>query len=377
MALSLDRSVRAARRRRPALGRGDRDGDRRPHRARRGDGRRPARAGRGRARGAGADRGRAGSRPRQPALAGRGEGRERLRAADRRPQGDGRGHADPRASPASPTSSGPARRSSRTSRRTRPGGCSAARTRHRTPRPSHEQGRIDLRPMRVAPVRRLDVPGRRVHVLERPGAGDRGGRGHRRRRRCASSCGPRPSRRPSATGSRCSPRIAPRSTATSRRVERADRAALRPQAQRGDADHDRPDGPQARRGWPSTIAPGPTVEAWLAGSPTGAAPGTYPVGLGVVFASLGLPETDAFAVHQYGVAAMMVGAAMRLMRLHHLDAQSILFEVNAAVADDYDRVRDGVAARHGRVRAADRHPGRDARDGPRTHVHELSTEAHR
>jgi urease accessory protein len=71
----------------------------------------------------------------------------------------------------------------------------------------------------------------------------------------------------------------------------------------------------------------------------GATPGTYPAGLGVLFAALDLPEADAFAVHQNGVAVMMVGAALRLMRLHHLDAQAVLYRVNASVADDYDRVR--------------------------------------
>jgi urease accessory protein len=87
------------------------------------------------------------------------------------------------------------------------------------------------------------------------------------------------------------------------------------------------------------IAPGPIVEAWHRRVVDGAVPGTYPAGLGVVFASLGLPESDAFAVHQNGVAAMMVGAAMRLMRLHHLDAQSIVYAVNADVAGDYARAR--------------------------------------
>ena len=47
-------------------------------------------------------------------------------------------------------------------------------------------------------------------------------------------------------------------------------------------------------------------------------------------------------MHQYGVAAMMLGAALRLMRLDHLDAQSILYAVNAAVAE---RLRTGRGRR--------------------------------
>jgi urease accessory protein len=87
------------------------------------------------------------------------------------------------------------------------------------------------------------------------------------------------------------------------------------------------------------VAPAAPVEAWHRRIAAGTVPGTYPVGLGVLFASLDLPEADAFAVHQNGVAAMMVGAAMRLMRLHHLDAQSVVYAVNADAVDDYERVR--------------------------------------
>lgn len=69
-------------------------------------------------------------------------------------------------------------------------------------------------------------------------------------------------------------------------------------------------------------------------------PVTYPVALGALFAHLGLTEEDAFAAHQYGTAAMVLGAAVRLMRVDHLDAQSILFAVNEKAADDYREVRD-------------------------------------
>jgi urease accessory protein len=68
-------------------------------------------------------------------------------------------------------------------------------------------------------------------------------------------------------------------------------------------------------------------------------PVTYPVALGVLFAELGVGEEGAFAAHQYGAAAMVLGAAVRLMRVDHLDAQSILFAVNEKVPDDYQEVR--------------------------------------
>lgn len=83
-----------------------------------------------------------------------------------------------------------------------------------------------------------------------------------------------------------------------------------------------------------------TLAAWLARIADGTTPGCFPVGQALVFSALGLSERDAFAVHQYGVAAMMINAALRLMKLHYLDAQAVLFEVNAAAEEDYGRVSD-------------------------------------
>jgi urease accessory protein len=64
-------------------------------------------------------------------------------------------------------------------------------------------------------------------------------------------------------------------------------------------------------------------------------PVTYPVALGVLFAALDVSEQEAFAAHQYGVATMVLGAAVRLMRVDHLDTQEILYAVNATAADEY------------------------------------------
>ena len=61
-------------------------------------------------------------------------------------------------------------------------------------------------------------------------------------------------------------------------------------------------------------------------------------GMGLLFAGLELPERDAFAVHHYGLASMMVGAALRMMRVDHYDTQSILFAINGEVEDEYLRV---------------------------------------
>ena len=82
-------------------------------------------------------------------------------------------------------------------------------------------------------------------------------------------------------------------------------------------------------------APHPLVTRWLADIEAGATPGTHPAGLGVVGAALGLREEDVFAAHQYGVAAMMVSAALRLMRVSHLDGQALLYALGGTADAAY------------------------------------------
>jgi urease accessory protein len=83
----------------------------------------------------------------------------------------------------------------------------------------------------------------------------------------------------------------------------------------------------------------PLLALWLDRVRDGVAPGTHPVGLGVLFAELGSPEEDAFAVHQYGVAMTTLSAAPRLMRIDHRQVQAILSAVDATVEADFAAVR--------------------------------------
>ncbi len=85
------------------------------------------------------------------------------------------------------------------------------------------------------------------------------------------------------------------------------------------------------------LGPSPAGD-WLGRIRSRQTPGCLPVGQALVFSTLGLSECDAFAVHQYGVAGMMVNAALRLMKLHYLDAQAILFEINADAEAAYERI---------------------------------------
>jgi urease accessory protein len=81
----------------------------------------------------------------------------------------------------------------------------------------------------------------------------------------------------------------------------------------------------------------PLLPEWLAAAKTGRTPGAYAAGLGVLTAGVGLAEQEAFAIHQYGAAAMVLGAALRLMKINHLATQAILFEVNGEAPAAYAR----------------------------------------
>jgi urease accessory protein len=88
----------------------------------------------------------------------------------------------------------------------------------------------------------------------------------------------------------------------------------------------------------------PLLGLWLDRVRDGITPGTYPVGLGVLFAELGSPEEDAFAVHQYGVAMTMLSAALRLMRIDHRQVQALLYAAHQTVPADYAGVREASLA---------------------------------
>jgi len=80
----------------------------------------------------------------------------------------------------------------------------------------------------------------------------------------------------------------------------------------------------------------PPLAAWRERIEAGATPGCYPVALAVNFAAQGLPARDAFVVHQYGVAAMILSAALRLMKVSHVDTQRMLYRLNADADAAYE-----------------------------------------
>lgn len=88
------------------------------------------------------------------------------------------------------------------------------------------------------------------------------------------------------------------------------------------------------------ITPSPMLARWLADIRSEATPGCLPVGQAIALAGLGADESEAFVVHQYGIASMILSAALRLMRIDHFETQRILFTAQGRVQDDYLAVRD-------------------------------------
>ena len=80
----------------------------------------------------------------------------------------------------------------------------------------------------------------------------------------------------------------------------------------------------------------PLLTAWRAKIDAGATPGCYPVSLAVNFAAQQLPARDAFVVHQYGVASMILSAALRLMKISHVDTQRLLYRLDAGTDAAYE-----------------------------------------
>ena len=76
---------------------------------------------------------------------------------------------------------------------------------------------------------------------------------------------------------------------------------------------------------------------------SGAASGTYPVALGACCGSLGMSPGHAALVALYGFAASMVGAALRLGIIHHVEGQEIIHGLKPQMA---------AAAREAEGRAA-------------------------
>ncbi len=81
-------------------------------------------------------------------------------------------------------------------------------------------------------------------------------------------------------------------------------------------------------------------DRWLAYIADGNTAGTYPAAQGIVFAACGISEKGLFCSHQYGVLNMILGAALRCVRVSHYDTQRILFRMSDEIDTLYDEIRN-------------------------------------
>jgi urease accessory protein len=81
---------------------------------------------------------------------------------------------------------------------------------------------------------------------------------------------------------------------------------------------------------------GPLLGTWRKCIATSVTPGCYPVALAISFAVQNLSARQAFVVHQNGVAATILGAALRLMKISHVETQKILYELNGLADAAYE-----------------------------------------
>lgn len=76
--------------------------------------------------------------------------------------------------------------------------------------------------------------------------------------------------------------------------------------------------------------------SWLNMIKEGKTPGSYPVAQGIIFQASGIGERELFCSHQYGVANMVLGAALRCVRVSHYDTQQILFRLARDAENHYE-----------------------------------------
>lgn len=78
------------------------------------------------------------------------------------------------------------------------------------------------------------------------------------------------------------------------------------------------------------------VKDWLEEIGKGNIPGMYPVTQGIMFALAGVSEKDLFCSHQYGVINMVLGAALRCVKVSHYDTQLILEKLSDHIEPLYE-----------------------------------------
>ena len=88
----------------------------------------------------------------------------------------------------------------------------------------------------------------------------------------------------------------------------------------------------------AAILPCPDLDNWLGDITAGRTPGSYATTQGLLFSLCGAHEEELFTAVGYGTATMIAGAALRLLRVTHLDTQRIIFSLADLVERLYGKV---------------------------------------
>ncbi|QCE35073.1 urease accessory protein UreF [Acetobacteraceae bacterium] len=85
----------------------------------------------------------------------------------------------------------------------------------------------------------------------------------------------------------------------------------------------------------------PLIGWWLEKIKSGEAIGTYPITQSIVMSSLGAAPREVLVAHFYGVAMTILSAALRLMRITHIEIQKILFQLNQEILSFCEEAEKG------------------------------------
>lgn len=79
----------------------------------------------------------------------------------------------------------------------------------------------------------------------------------------------------------------------------------------------------------------PLLGRWRDCIESSVTPGCYSTALAIGFAVQHLSAREAFVVYRYGVATTILGAALRLMKISHIETQKILYGLTEDAEDTY------------------------------------------
>ena len=85
----------------------------------------------------------------------------------------------------------------------------------------------------------------------------------------------------------------------------------------------------------STLPVPPIVAQWREWVVSGRTAGSYPIASAVAAVAWGVSEEELFVGHLYGVASSVLGAALRLMRITHIETQTIALQLAPLVEELY------------------------------------------